>query len=180
MAILSKDTDARRLAPPVIFNSQGRLSTKIGATERIDDYLVPHAVTCTVTGEHGARSLRMTFEVRQARPECVASQLVAGKDGRGLRSADLAGLDVDGRSRAELEAVASVYRRNPASPVRAVEQLLGCSRRTATRRAAEAKEPGLLDNPPCSPESTAPKPSQAQVRAALRQRGHDVPSQKKA
>ena len=214
----------------VIFNSQGRLSTKIGATERIGDYLVPRAVTWTVTGAHGAPSLRMTFAVRQGRPECVDSQLVAGKEGRGLRSADLAGLNGDelttgvfqevaepliaeqghettaivgapmgvreswtvrafvedrvqtppGRSRAELEAVASVYHRNPASPVRAVEQLLGCARRTAMRRAAEAKEPGRLDDPPCSPESTAPKPSRAQVRAALRQRGHDVPAWKNA
>lgn len=49
-----------------------------------------------------------------------------------------------GPSRAELEEVARIYREHPNAPTNAVEQLLGYSRRTASRRVQQAREAGVL------------------------------------
>lgn len=47
-------------------------------------------------------------------------------------------------TREELEEVARVYREHPQSPTRAVELVLGYSKRTAARRVKQAEEAGLL------------------------------------
>lgn len=47
-------------------------------------------------------------------------------------------------TREELERVAKTYRENPESPTRAVELVLGYSKRTAARRVKQAEEAGLL------------------------------------
>lgn len=50
-----------------------------------------------------------------------------------------------GPSKAELEEVASVYRRHPGAPLKAVQTALGYTERTAARRVKAAREAGLID-----------------------------------
>ncbi|WP_216211662.1 hypothetical protein [Amycolatopsis aidingensis] len=59
------------------------------------NYVVPAAITWTVTGDKGTPDLRMEFAVRDGRPECTGFHVVASPQGRPVRTSDLAGLNVD-------------------------------------------------------------------------------------
>ncbi len=189
----------------VAWIGQGQVSRKIGGRDggnvRLGDYVVPRVALFTFDGERGEPDVRMRFEVRDGRPECVEVTLLAKGEGRAVRTSDLQAIAVDaqtvstfatlshrvlhdaetnttrsvpinserdfwqavnvteeevkrpgrGRTWAELEQVARVYRENiDGHPVAAVRVTMGYgSERTAHRRVEQAREVGLL--PPTTP-----------------------------
>lgn len=75
-----------------------------------------------------------------AKPDAAQSRWTADSVVRERRSVGRRGV-----SELELQRVAEVYREHASGhPVQAVEALLGCSRRTASRRIKQAEEAGLL------------------------------------
>lgn len=77
------------------WEGRGRLTTKIGRQVRLGDYMVPRAITWTVTGERGGPDLRFEFAVKDGQPLCTEAHVVGAADGRPVRSSDLAGFNVD-------------------------------------------------------------------------------------
>jgi hypothetical protein len=61
----------------------------------LGDALVPPKASMTFEGRDGTPDATLRFEIRDGRPECVEVHVMAGPDGRGIRSADLAMVNVD-------------------------------------------------------------------------------------
>lgn len=57
---------------------------------------VPSRVTVTGLGHKASGTLRAEFEVRNGVPECIVFSLEAVPGGRGIRTPDLRGFDIDG------------------------------------------------------------------------------------
>lgn len=62
---------------------------------RIGDYVMPREAWWTVEGSKGSPDLRMRFEVREGRPQCVEVHVEAKPDGRPVRTSDLQVLSLD-------------------------------------------------------------------------------------
>jgi hypothetical protein len=62
---------------------------------RLGDTLVPRKVTFTFAGDDDTPDLAARFEVRDGRPGCVEIRVIAKKNGRGVRTADLVTFNVD-------------------------------------------------------------------------------------
>jgi hypothetical protein len=77
-----------------------------GGYVRLGEAVVPRRASFTLDGDDGAPDLRMAFEVRDGRPECVEVQITAKPDGRGIRSTDLGTFNLDNMVIAVFEEVA--------------------------------------------------------------------------
>lgn len=62
---------------------------------RLGDTMVPRKVALTFTGDDDTPDIAARFEVRDGRPECTEIRVIAKKDGRGIRTADLVTFNVD-------------------------------------------------------------------------------------
>ena len=67
----------------------------LGQRRRLGDTMVPEQVEMTLRGDRGQPDLTATFAVVNGRPECLSITATAKPRGRGLRTADLALLNVD-------------------------------------------------------------------------------------
>lgn len=61
----------------------------------LGDFVFPRKVEWRFEGENGDPNLKASFEYREGRPQCVAVEVTASPDGRAVRTADLAVLEVD-------------------------------------------------------------------------------------
>jgi hypothetical protein len=66
-----------------------------GGMVALGDTVVPPKAVMTFEGAKGSPDVEMNFEIRDGRPECVGVNIQAKKDGRGIRSADLAMFNLD-------------------------------------------------------------------------------------
>src|SRR4051794_27479831 len=66
-----------------------------GRLVQVGSVRVPRLITLDELGDNGYPDVRLRFEVRDGRPDCVEITFKAKPDGRGLRSGDLTGLSVD-------------------------------------------------------------------------------------
>jgi hypothetical protein len=88
------------------FRGEASYTGLAGGRVRLGNVVVPRRATWTFTGENGEPDLAAHFEIRDGRPECVRFVIEAKKDGRGLRTADLAVLNVDELARGAYEGLA--------------------------------------------------------------------------
>jgi hypothetical protein len=95
---------------------EGLLGGRYGGLRRLGDAVVPHRAVLTHEGEGGEPTLRLHFEIRDGRPECVGVQLGIAPGGRGLRTADLAVLKLDELAVSVFTSLASTYRTSPDEP----------------------------------------------------------------
>lgn len=66
-----------------------------GGFVQLGDALVPPKAAMTFDGREGTPDATLRFEIRDGRPECVEVHVMTKPDGRGIRSADLAMVNVD-------------------------------------------------------------------------------------
>jgi hypothetical protein len=92
------------------------LGGRYGGLRRLGNAVVPHRAIYVHEGEGGEPNLTLYFEVRDGRPECTGATLAAAKGGRGLRTSDLAALNLDSLAIAVFSQLASTYRTSPDEP----------------------------------------------------------------
>lgn len=73
----------------------GYVGGRDGGFVQLGDALVPPKAALSFEGREGTPDATLRFEIRDGRPECVEVHVLAKADGRGIRSADLAMVNVD-------------------------------------------------------------------------------------
>jgi hypothetical protein len=94
----------------------GLLGGRYGGLRRLGDAVVPHRAVYTHVGEGGEPDMKVHFEIRDGRPECTGIVISVKRNGRGLRTADLAALNLDALAVAVFTGLASTYRTSPDEP----------------------------------------------------------------